>query len=488
MARTSNKSTSQKGATTKKKTPAKKIQSEASAAVDKVEGSVKAEVKAAQVDVKKVQDTAQSKGAGAQPKATAKAEDNAKTSSAATKETKGAQSAATNDAKHTVTDRPIASAEMPKRGNGIVWLALLFSLGGLAAGGYAYYQSILNQQATGSKVSTIGSQIASLTTEQQSASQAISSVGERIDQVEKSVTQQFGEVTTDLSQSGEAIELLQKQTTTIAKQAAPLAEQSKSLEAYAMQLQAQLAESINARSAQFGQTAAKWHEQEFASILSAVEHNLAWTGDTAQAVEGLSLLGGQLGDAKYAPVTEQLNSALTALKAVPVLDLDRTYSQLAALSSQVIDLPFMQDTALRLQKPKSASIDSAQVAKEATQLSSLKSAGKKLFADLGNLVKIQNIDKTPSVKLDFKAKFMVNESMRLNLKAAQLAILSKNENLFKVELSAAVTAAGEYFDPAAEQVSKWTEEVNDLSLLQLRPTIPDISGVKAAFDKVVARE
>ena len=493
MAQSNNKGTPKKGVATKKKTSRKKVQSKVSTAVDKTKEVAKAELETLPEKVKSSESGAKSETVKSKAAAKSNPESIINADSRASATTKssdagGSKERANKQAKTVAPERSVSSEHAPKSGNGIAWLALLFSLGGLAAGGYAYYQSTLNQQSNGAKVNSIDSQIASLATEQQTTTEALSSVGVRIDEVEQGVTQQFSEVTAGLAQNSESVKLLQQQTVTMEQETAPLAEQSKALEQYAMQLQTESAESINALSAQFGETATKWQQQELGSVLSAVERNLAWTGNTTQAAEGLSLLGKQLDDAKYTAVVEQLNTAVTALKQVPVLDINTPYAQLAALSAKVVELPFIQDAALRAQQPKSTSIDSSQAGEEAAQTSSFKAVGKKLFADLSDLVKIQNIDKTPSAKLDSNAKFMMNESVRLNIKAAQLALLSKNESLYQAELNAALAASVEYFDQSAEPVTKWSEEVKALTSLQLNTSIPDISGVKAAFDAVVAGE
>ncbi len=396
----------------------------------------------------------------------------------------GSKSAVQNStpAKHSV-----AQTTSNKSGNGIAWLALLCGLGGLAAGGYAYYQSVLNQQSNGSKVVSIDSQLKSLTSSQVTVSQALSDIDGRVQQVEQGVEGKLADIDKLVSENATSLQSLQ------AQQPTTLVDQTKVLEEHAQVLQLRSEESIKQLSAGLGKRVENWQHQELSSVLSSIERHLASTGDTVRAARGLTMLGSELTSlnaVKYAAVNAQLTADVAALEAVQVVDLENTRIQLNKLSDKVTDLPFMQDTLLRADKPKpviESTVTQAAAASEGEQsaVSRLKSVGKQLFADLGSMVKIQNIDKTPQASLDAQAKFMLNESIRLNLKAAKFALLSKNDSLFQSELGSALSALKPYYDQNSQQVVAWSQGVAALSSMVLAADVPDISGTRKAFEKAV---
>ncbi|MFT5275660.1 MAG: hypothetical protein ACI9J2_002201, partial [Saprospiraceae bacterium] len=155
-----------------------------------------------------------------------------------------------------VTERKLI--EKTNGGNGIAWLALLCGLGGLAAGGYAFYQSTLNQQGVGGIVTSMSTQLNTLSASQTQSVDVLDGVTARVDSIEMRVSDQFLSVETSFTENTALLEQLKAQISTVeGKEPMALLEQTQVLETRSQILQKQSLASINQLGAQVGQTVSK---------------------------------------------------------------------------------------------------------------------------------------------------------------------------------------------------------------------------------------
>ncbi len=436
------------------------------------------------------------------------------------------QSTNTASTKSANVQRQQVAVAPAKKGNGVAWLALLCGLGGLATGGYAYYQITLNQQQTGGAVSALGGQVEGLVTSQEmvkadltQATDRLDKADTRIDEVEKSFSEQLSAVDSNVTKSAATVATLQSQSSALADQSAALEEQSKKLQASNQQWFDESQESAttlfneklaNSKEAftqyetELGGKVEQWKYAEIRSLLTSVQNNLGLTGDAPRAAEGLALVDDSLGalnDERFKSVREQLSENITELKAIKPIDFKGMNQQLTDLGAQVEDLPYLQDRLIRENdalpektaeaEPEVQSDDAASDSSgEAVELSAaqrMKAAGKSLFSDLGSMMKVQKVENKPLVSMDSKAKFMVDESVRLNLKAAKLAMLKKDQSVYQAQLDEAVATANKHFDPEAAEVKKWLQGIADLKPIDFDVSVPDISNLRTLFDSAVAK-
>ncbi|MFT5259132.1 MAG: hypothetical protein ACI810_000871 [Gammaproteobacteria bacterium] len=389
-----------------------------------------------------------------------------------------------------VTERKLI--EKTNGGNGIAWLALLCGLGGLAAGGYAFYQSTLNQQGVGGIVTSMSTQLNTLSASQTQSVDVLDGVTARVDSIEMRVSDQFLSVETSFTENTALLEQLKAQISTVeGKEPMALLEQTQVLETRSQILQKQSLASINQLGAQVGQTVSKWQRQEFLSVLSSVERNLAWTDDTKRAVTNLKMLGTEINSLDsddFAAVSSALAVDIAVLEAIEPVDVEATYQQLASLSSQVASLTFMQDTNFGAEQPKRESASDSSVGEQEDSTGDkLKAIGKSLLADIGSMVKVRTVGEAPMALLDANTKFMINEAIRLDLKSAQLALLKRNDAVFVAALQSALETSRLYLDQQSDNVTSWSNTFGGLSSLTLNNTANLTLKSKEAMDRVLSQ-
>ncbi|MFT5274189.1 MAG: hypothetical protein ACI9J2_000712, partial [Saprospiraceae bacterium] len=275
------------------------------------------------------------------------------------------------------------------------------------------------------------------------------------------------------------------------KEPMALLEQTQVLETRSQILQKQSLASINQLGAQVGQTVSKWQRQEFLSVLSSVERNLAWTDDTKRAVTNLKMLGTEINSLDsddFAAVSSALAVDIAVLEAIEPVDVEATYQQLASLSSQVASLTFMQDTNFGAEQPKRESASDSSVGEQEDSTGDkLKAIGKSLLADIGSMVKVRTVGEAPMALLDANTKFMINEAIRLDLKSAQLALLKRNDAVFVAALQSALETSRLYLDQQSDNVTSWSNTFGGLSSLTLNNTANLTLKSKEAMDRVLSQ-
>jgi uncharacterized protein HemX len=224
-----------------------------------------------------------------------------------------------------------------------------------------------------------------------------------------------------------------------------------------------------------------WLLQEVAQLLLLANQRLALTGDVALAQKALALAGDRL-KALAGPQILKIRRALSEEQAhlgqITPVDVTGISLVLAALAESVGDLPLKGDS----DRPQwSDSDDSAQSsvldkpADDADGESAVRAFSRKVFSDLGDLVRVRRVDETHPPKLDTAARFLASENLRLQLVGAQLALLRRDAGVFQENLKQARTWLGDYFDPGTP-VQHFDAQLAELQQAKVALSFPDISG------------
>ena len=95
-------------------------------------------------------------------------------------------------------------------------------------------------------------------------------------------------------------------------------------------------------------------------------------------------------------------------------------------------------------------------------------------------------DETRIPKLDVSERFLAYENLRLQLVGAQLALLRRDEDVYRETLRQARTWLGSYFE-AGDPLQSFDIRLVELQQIQISLDLPDISGSLALLRAEIQR-
>lgn len=239
-----------------------------------------------------------------------------------------------------------------------------------------------------------------------------------------------------------------------------------------------LADVVAKTRSQMGTTRDDWLLQEVAHLLLLANQRLTLIGDVALAQKALALAderlktfaGPQILQIRRALAQEQ--EQLGQLHPVDVAGISLT---LGSLAQGVGALPLKGDG----DRPPWSGSDTPAVseASQSTQEEGQNSAqalGRRVLNDLADLVRVRRVDQTRVPKLDTSARFLAYENLRLQLVAAQLALLRQDQGLYRENLSQARAWLVDYFAVSAP-VESFDLRLTELAQVEVTQSFPDIS-------------
>ncbi len=162
------------------------------------------------------------------------------------------------------------------------------------------------------------------------------------------------------------------------------------------------------------------------------------------------------------------------VKADRIVDIVSINDRLVSIISLIPDLVLAEDVRADEAEAQPADEGSAE-----TEDAGILAAGKTLFDDIGSLVKHKSLDAPLQPSLDEYARFVVYESLRLQVHAAMVASLRRDDVIYQSQLALANGTLKQYFD--TEQVI--TQTIRDqLQVLQSYDLSLDVQGVLGALD------
>ncbi len=280
----------------------------------------------------------------------------------------------------------VSKQAQPKPGRGIAWLALLCSVLALAAGGYAAYQTTLNQQVTGAQVGSFDDRLKLLTTDQQSLKSLLS-------EADKDADNMGDRLDSDVKRIDESL---------------------RTLESGLDDLKQVTSASMDEVKANLGQSVARWKLDELHSLLSGVNQLYTLSGDAARAEKGLGIAQAMLGrmdNPRLAAVKSALAKDRLQLKSHEMLDVPALNNRLRGLSDLIPQLALAEDSRGQ------AGVNAEDTSPEKASDDGLMAMGKSLLGGIGSMVKHKNLDAPLRPSLDSSARFVVYESLQLNIQS-----------------------------------------------------------------------
>jgi uncharacterized protein HemX len=147
--------------------------------------------------------------------------------------------------------------------------------------------------------------------------------------------------------------------------------------------------------------------------------------------------------------------------------------RMLSILSLIPDLGLAEDARAVDDDPQSNDEPSADPAEDG-----ILAAGRSLFSDIGSLVKHKNLDAPLQPSLDELARYVVYESLRLQVHAAMAASLRRDNANFQSQLMLASETLTRYFD--VDQTSAQTV-LDQLQVLQSIDVSLDVQAISRAL-------
>ncbi len=232
----------------------------------------------------------------------------------------------------------------------------------------------------------------------------------------------------------------------------------------------EMKESLDGVFRRIGRSSTQWIVAEAEYLMRIANHRLQLEGDAATALVALDTADGRLrdsGDPVWNGVRELLASEMAQLQAIKVLDLAGHAAKLSGLVSQVE----------KLKLPHSGPVVSARSQgkgenpKEFTVDTVLHDG----WEGFKSLMVIRKNDRPLTAMLGPEQRFFLYQNLRLQLEAARLALLRRDQLLYDSSLERAATWVAEFFDQEQAVTKTMQAGIGDLKGLQVQPALPDIT-------------
>ncbi|MGB5621481.1 MAG: uroporphyrinogen-III C-methyltransferase, partial [Gammaproteobacteria bacterium] len=206
--------------------------------------------------------------------------------------------------------------------------------------------------------------------------------------------------------------------------------------------------------------------------------NLAHDPDTAlAALQEADAVLARLADPGLQPLRRQLSDDILALRSVERVDIEGIALRLDSLARRVDQLPL--------------NADAAELVVQGTETQA--SGGwarfrQKVSEFLAGIFTVRRTESSQGPLLSREEAFFLRRNLELELQTARVALLSRDEDVFKSSLGAARRWTQEYFDRDATAVETFVDGLDTIAGRRLKTEQPDISGSLRIYREMAERQ
>ncbi len=261
---------------------------------------------------------------------------------------------------------------------------------------------------------------------------------------------------------------------TITAQQAAFAAQDEMIKKERAQLEQRTTEMQSALDGVFqriGRTSTQWIVAEAEYLMRIANHRLQLEGDVATALVALETADQRLrdsGDPVWTGVRERLASEMAELKTIRALDLAGQAAKLSGLISQIENLKLPHSGPV-------VAADSQEMAARTKEFT-LDSVLRDGWDGFKSLMVIRHNERPLTAMLGPEQRFFLYQNLRLQLEAARLALLRRDQPLYDSSLQRAKEWIGEFFDQEQAVTKSMQTGIDALNGLEIQTKLPDISG------------
>ncbi|MCY4281395.1 MAG: uroporphyrinogen-III C-methyltransferase [Gammaproteobacteria bacterium] len=227
--------------------------------------------------------------------------------------------------------------------------------------------------------------------------------------------------------------------------------------------------------------ASGWQLEEIQHLLRVASQRLTLAGDVDTALAALHAVDTRLReipDAALIPVRERLIRDLHSLQAYPRTDFSGAALALADLAARARQLP------LRV----GAGTTPAPTREQIEQPPRWQYLLGNIWQELKSLVVITRNSGQAAALLAPSEQFFLHRNLRLQLEAARVALLARDEDQYRTSIQAATDWLREFFDPDDAGVRSALKILQDTATLELNPPLPSLDSTLSAFAEYLLRQ
>ncbi len=216
-----------------------------------------------------------------------------------------------------------------------------------------------------------------------------------------------------------------------------------------------------------GREEASLIEVEQAITLAAQQLQLA--GNVQAAILALQAAESRLQKIdrpQVVPLRKAIAHDLARLSAVPSADVAGMNLRIEKVLMQVDQLPFAESIRPQIKDE----VPAAQ-----TPLPWWERSFVELWQEFKGLIRIQRFDRMDAPLLAPGQAYLLRENLKLRLLSARLALLAREQEIFRGELKAAGDVLGRYFDDQDKAVQEARAQLAPLQTVNLAASLPDLS-------------
>lgn len=217
------------------------------------------------------------------------------------------------------------------------------------------------------------------------------------------------------------------------------------------------------------QSSREWTLREAEYLLQIASQRLQLERDVGSAIVALAAADErlhELADPALLAVRRQLAIELVALRGVPQVDREGLALQLISYAQRVDQLPLLNAVPKQQQ---AAAADGASTTRD------WHTALDNAWQALRKLVVIRRDNRPLQPLLAPEQEYFLRQNLRLQLEAAQLALLRDDAASFKANLQTAEQWLQRYFDQRDKAVSAARDALRAMQQQNIRPALPDIN-------------
>ncbi|NOX92972.1 MAG: hypothetical protein GXP18_11140 [Gammaproteobacteria bacterium] len=218
-----------------------------------------------------------------------------------------------------------------------------------------------------------------------------------------------------------------------------------------------------------GRNTIAWRMAEVEYLLTVANHRLTLAQDRQTAISVFETADSRLeaiADPSLLRVRKEIASELTALRAMPDVDIPGLALQIGSLTESVEQLPLMDKKRLALVTENRESASS-------TEWQEIPAV---VWNDIKSLVQVRRHQQPVEPLLPPQQAWFLYQNLQLKLEQARLAVLKQNTAVFAQSLEEVSQWLSSYFEGESAAVSNMQETVKNLRTIELQPVVPDVSG------------
>ncbi|HVL75685.1 MAG TPA: uroporphyrinogen-III C-methyltransferase [Noviherbaspirillum sp.] len=228
-----------------------------------------------------------------------------------------------------------------------------------------------------------------------------------------------------------------------------------------------------------------WTLSEIEQILTMASQQLQLAGNVQGAIIALQNADARLARAdtqQLVRVRRAIAGDLERLQALPSVDLTGIALRLDSVIGQIDAMPLLADEkpALPATEPK-IQRRSAPVEGEgnADWLARIENAWhswtSEMWTEIKQVIRVRNVETSDALLLSPTQSYYARENLKLRLLNARLALMTRNENVFRNDLIAAQDAIARYFDTRARQTQNVQAMLRQVQASQLAIELPTLA-------------